>query len=52
MLFYIFPSRHLFRGVEALELVLILTVCRALFVTSSLVSARKADESHKARYRQ
>src|SRR5499427_1380418 len=39
-LFYAFPSRHLFRGVEALAVVL--AVCGVL--TSRLVFARVADE--------
>jgi sugar transferase (PEP-CTERM system associated) len=40
VLFYIFPSRHLFRGVEALTV--ILAVCGVL--TSRLIFARVADE--------
>src|SRR5215469_1145666 len=40
VLFYIFPSRHLFRGVEALTL--LLAVCGV--VTSRLIFARVADE--------
>jgi sugar transferase (PEP-CTERM system associated) len=40
VLFYVFPSRHLFRGVEALTV--ILAVCGVL--TSRLIFARVADE--------
>src|SRR5215472_16271784 len=40
VLFYMFPSRHLFRGVEALTVVL--AVCGVL--TSRLIFARVADE--------